>query len=192
MLSTTPLPAWTEEGAHFSGPSHRVWLRRRLSMFGSPVAFILHNPSKAGHVENDPTASRGIGFANAMGASDLVFVNAATGIATDADDLAAMDDPVGPMADEALRVAAEFCLSRGGILVAAWGAPKGKAATRRLMARRFAEILALGLPLHALRITASGHPEHPLYLPGSLRPVRWDYPRANASAEDPGTPAEAA
>jgi len=155
-------------------------------MFGSPMGFILHNPSRAGHVENDPTARRGIGFANAYGASDLIYVNAATAVATDADDLAGLDDPIGPMADEALRVAAEFCLSRGGILVAAWGAPKGKAATKRLMARRFEAILSLGLPLHVLRVTASGHPEHPLYLPAALRPVPWDYagrPTSTLSAE---------
>ncbi|WP_232451995.1 DUF1643 domain-containing protein [Burkholderia ubonensis] len=108
------IPHWVEENAHFSGPSHRVWLRRRISMFGSPVGMILHNPSVAGADRDDPTARRGISFAAAMGASDLIFVNVATGIATDADDLAAMDDPIGPMADEALLVAAKFCLSQGG------------------------------------------------------------------------------
>lgn len=102
-------------------------------------------------------------------------MNAATGVATNADQLADMDDPIGPMADEALRVAAEFCLSRGGMLIAAWGAPKGKVRTRRLMDARFQEIARMGLPLHVLRLTSSGYPEHPLYLPASLRPVPWTY-----------------
>jgi hypothetical protein len=164
-------PDWVNDAAHFSDAEHRVWLRRFLSMHGAPVAFILHNPSVAGATVDDPTVRRGMGFADAMGASDLVFVNAATGIATDADALAGMTDPIGPMADEAIRVAAEFCQARGGVLIAAWGTPKGKATTRRLMERRFKAILALGLPLHALRVTKSGHPEHPLYLPGSLRPA---------------------
>ena len=167
------IPAWTEQNAYFSGERHRVWLRRQLSMFGVPVAFILHNPSTADAIDNDPTARRGVGFANALGASDLVIVNAATGVATDANELAQMEDPIGPMADEALQVAAEFCLSRGGVLIAAWGAPKGKASTRRLMDARFNHILRLNLPLHALRITSSGYPEHPLYLPADLRPVPW-------------------
>jgi hypothetical protein len=70
-------------------------------------------------------------------------------------------------------VAAEYCLPRGGMLVAAWGIPKGKAATRRLIAGRFEEIRRLGLPLHILRMTASGYPEHPLMLPAILRPVPW-------------------
>ncbi len=173
------LPAWTEDAAHFPDPEHRVWLRRRLSMFGKPLAFILYNPSKAGHERNDATARRGIGYGNAVGASDLVFVNAFTGIATDADDLAGMADPVGAMADVALEAAAEFCLSRGGTLVAAWGAPKGRAPTRRLAVERFEHILSLGLPLHVLRMTASGFPEHPLRLPADLRPVPWRAPRSS-------------
>ncbi|MBY0396926.1 MAG: DUF1643 domain-containing protein [Thermoleophilia bacterium] len=171
------LPAWTEDAAHFPDPEHRIWLRRRLSMFGKPLAFILYNPSKAGHERDDATARRGIGFANAVGASDLIFVNAFTGIATDADDLAGMADPVGAMADSALEAAAEFCLGRGGTMVAAWGAPKGRATTRRLAEERFGHILSLGLPLHVLRMTASGYPEHPLRLPGDLRPVPWPGPR---------------
>lgn len=171
------LPPWVEENAYFSDPWHRVWLRRRIGLFGVPVAFILHNPSTAGPVKNDPTVRRGLGFAMSIGASDLIFVNAATGIATNADALADMDDPIGSMADEALRVAAEFCMSRGGVLVAAWGAPKGKAATRRLMDSRFEAILRLGLPLNVLRLTGSGYPEHPLRLPAKLRPVPWSYPQ---------------
>jgi hypothetical protein len=172
------LPAWTEENAHFSSPQHRVWLRRRLSIFGAPIGFILHNPSIAAHEFDDPTARRGIAFANALGGSDLIFVNAATGVATDADALAEMDDPIGPLADEALQAAAEFCLSQDGMLIAAWGAPKGKAVTRRLMEVRFCVIRALHLPLHVLRLTASGYPEHPLYLPGNLKPTLWAYAEA--------------
>jgi hypothetical protein len=168
-------PDWTEASAHFSSPQHRVWLRRRLGMFGAPVGFILHNPSVAGEQRNDPTVLRCIGFANALGASDLIIVNAATGIATDADALSHMDDPIGAMADQALRVAADFCLLRGGILIAAHGAPKGKARTRRLMTERFNAIKRLGLPLHILRLTPSGWPEHPLYLPAALRPIPWNY-----------------
>ncbi|BBQ02946.1 hypothetical protein BSFA1_80740 (plasmid) [Burkholderia sp. SFA1] len=175
LLNRVAVPNWVEEGAFFSDAEHRIWLRRRLGMFGVPVAFILHNPSTASFVENDPTVRRGIGFAASLGASDLIFVNAATGVATNADQLADMDDPIGPMADEALRVAAEFCLSRGGMLIAAWGAPKGKVRTRRLMEARFQEIARMGLPLHVLRLTSSGYPEHPLYLPASLRPVPWTY-----------------
>lgn len=174
------LPTWTEDDAYFSGPQHRVWLRRRLAMFGRPVIFILHNPSVAGASVDDPTSRRCVSFANSLGGSDLIIVNAATGIATDADDLAAMEDPIGPMADEALLVAAEICRRQAGILIAGWGRAKGKASTQRLLAKRFDHILGLGLPLHTLQLTPSGFPSHPLYLPGTLHPRRWDYAKANA------------
>lgn len=183
------LPAWIEDGAYFPDARHRIWLRRRLATSGAPLVFVLYNPSRAGAENDDATARRGIGFGRAVGASDVVFANAFTGIATDPDDLAAMDDPVGRDADHALQVAAEFCLGRGGTLVAAWGAPKGRAATRRLAEARFAHILSLGLPFHVLRMTASGHPEHPLRLPGHLRPVPWnEAPRAGLSASGGPSP----
>lgn len=171
------LPDWIEKDAHFSSSQHRVWLRRRLGgLFGNgrPLVMILHNPSTAGADAEDPTSRRGIGFANRLGYSDLVFVNAATAIATDANDLADHPDPIGPMADEALHVAAEFCRRYEGTLVAAWGQPKGRAKTRALMQSRFEQIRRMGLPLHALRLTASGAPEHPLYLPSDLTPFRWE------------------
>lgn len=167
------LPSWTEKAAHFSDEKHRVWLRRRLVGKRGPAVFILHNPSKAGEALEDPTSRRGIQFANAWDCSDLVFVNAATGVATDAADLAKLEDPIGRMADEALRVAAQFCVEHDGTLIAAWGAPKGVKWVRGLMARRFATIERLGLPLHYMRLTKNGHPEHLLYLPGNLKPQFW-------------------
>lgn len=82
------------------------------------------------------------------------------------------DDPVGP-ADEALDVAAKFCAQRNGVLVAAWGSPKGNVFTRGMMIRRFATIAERGLPLHYLRLTPKGYPEHLLYLPPGLTPKPW-------------------
>lgn len=174
-MSKVKLPDWIEENAVFPDPQHRIWLRRRLGMFGTPVVFILHNPSTANAEVNDKTVNRALGFAKALDASDLVFVNAATGIATDANDLVEMDDPIGTRADEALEVAAEFCLQRNGVMIAAWGAPKGIAPIQRLMVERFKHIRGMGLPLHYLRLTSTGYPEHPLYLPSALRPVPWNY-----------------
>lgn len=166
------LPAWAHKTAHFSDAQHRVWLRRRLEGKNGPAVFILHNPSTAGETLDDPTSRRGIQFANAWGCSDLVFVNAATGIATDAAGLADMEDPIGP-ADEVLDVAAKFCVRSGGVLVAAWGAPKGNHFTKGIMRRRFVDIAARGLPLHYLRLTKNGDPEHLLYLPSDLKPKPW-------------------
>lgn len=168
-----------EEPAVFYGgsrlnPRHRVWLRRRLTDGPfKPVIFGLHNPSVAGKERNDPTANRGIGYAMAWGASDLIFVNASTQIATKANTM----DPTDlncPWSDWALQEAARLATEHNGVFVAAWGAPKGKTATQRAMLARYAEIRDM-LPeqLHVLRLTASGFPEHPLYLPKDLEPKLW-------------------
>lgn len=166
------LPAWTEHDVHFSDPQHRVWLRRRLGgTERGPAVFILHNPSTAaGTGFEDPTSRRGIGYANRWGCSDLIFVNLATGIATNADDLVSMDDPIGPEADIALDAAAQIAEEQDGRLIAAWGTPKGKAATKRLIQKRIDHVLTFELPLWAIRVTSSGYPEHPLYLPADLVP----------------------
>lgn len=174
-MSSETEPEWVNQRAVFPDSQHRTWLRRDLAGRGPPVGFILHNPSIASATIDSHTSKRVISFATALDASVLIVVNAATGIATDADDLAAMEDPIGSFADEALRVAAEYCARRGGTLIAAYGAPKGMARTKRLMRGRFATILALGLPLHYLRLTKSGYPEHPARLPDGLRPYRWSY-----------------
>lgn len=198
------LPDWTEKAAHFSDVNHRVWLRRRIEYHECAAdcvtamnahgicphaeghrcdderprfVFIGYNPSIAGGMDDladDPTSRRCISFARACGASDMVMVNLATQIATDPDDMMLMADPIGPMADEALRVAAAFCQPQGR-MIAAWGTPKGKTATKNLMQARMLAVKRMGFPLHYMRLTQSGFPEHPLYLPATLRPVAWDY-----------------
>jgi hypothetical protein len=50
---------------------------------------------------------------------------------------------------------------------------RGGQGTQRLALQRFAAVRAMGLPLHYLRLTAGGHPEHPLYLPAGLTPHPW-------------------
>lgn len=179
-----PLPSWTLKGAHFSDDQHRVWLRRELKYpewikgcerTNRPrVAFILHNPSTAGLIEDDATSRRGISFARALDASDMVFVNAMTGIATNAEDLDQMADPIGPMADEALRVAADW-VGSNGFLIAGWGVPKGTARIKQQLENRFNQIKRLRLPLWYLELTKGGYPKHPLYIKGNARPQPWRY-----------------
>jgi len=152
----------------------RYLLRRDIDMLGGKVVVSVgYNPSIAGAVDDDPTIRREIDYCKRWGASTLLNVNAFAAVATDPDDLAAMEDPVGPLNDEAIRVAAAYCAQRGGILLASWGVPKGKAVTKRLAAARFEQLRSIGLPFHALRVTSGGHPEHPLYLPAVLMPHAW-------------------
>lgn len=165
-------------------PIYRHWLRRdfggSLWALGSlPTriwTFIAYNPSVADADVNDPSVRRMIGYAKAGGATSLVVTNIMTAIGTDPDVLATLEDPVGPMADEAILTAAALATASGGRVIAAWGVPKGKASTRLIAQRRAAVVrgmVGVAYKLHAMRITARGYPEHPLYLPKKLEPTPW-------------------
>lgn len=166
-------PAVFDERA---GIRYRVWLRRRLTL---PLetrpprvcAFYCYNPSTAGAERNDPSATRMIGVATRLGATDLVVVNAMTAVATDPDELAHLADPVGPLADDAIRLATDLVERTGGWLTAGWGTPKGKTSTRTIATARMEAVRAMPLSWRVLRLTSEFYPEHPLYLPGE--PVLW-------------------
>jgi hypothetical protein len=59
--------------------------------------------------KNDPTIGREIGFCQAWRASTLIKVNVFAAVSPYPDELAAMEDPVGPLAEDAIRLAADFC-----------------------------------------------------------------------------------
>lgn len=164
--------------ANFSeGPDHhrhRWSLSRHVSILGErPLVICGYNPSIAAETANDPTISREISLANRLGAGRLVKVNLFAAVATNADELVGYDDPVGRENDAYIVAAIDLAVDRDGWLIAAWGIPKGRAATRRLALPRMREIAGWSNRWNALRVTASGHPEHPLYLPGNLLPAPW-------------------
>ena len=167
-------PSWVQSNVHFSDVEHRVWQRRRLGNAGGvPVAFILHNPTAAD--EGSAEAHTALTFARAWGASDLILLGAATGIARNADGLTYMDDPIGDMADEALEAGARYCITHGGFVVASWGAPRGFSAARQIMRERFDAVLALDLPLWCFGLTEHGDPVNLHCVPTTRKPHRWNY-----------------
>lgn len=161
--------------ANFSADRTFRWsLSRRLSMLSERLLVSCgFNPSDAAEEANDPTIRREIDLANQLSCGWLIKLNALCAVATKPDRLAAMADPVGDLADAVLREAVQLCTSRDGIMLACWGVPKGRAVTQRLAVQRFRQVAALTDRWHALRLTASGHPEHPLYLPKGLVPQPW-------------------
>lgn len=126
------------------------------------LLFIMLNPSTADAEVDDRTIKRCINFAFAHGFGAIEVVNLFAFRTAYPKELRAADYPVGPDNDtyilEALDEAKDVCL--------AWG-------TAGAETRRPAEVLQLlrgmGVQPKCLRITKSGHPEHPLYLPGELR-----------------------
>ena len=147
----------------------RYDLVRRWALGGPLATFILLNPSTADHTVNDPTARRGMGFARDWGLNGMVFLNLYAFRATSPEILRRQLDPIGPENDEMLRSWAIGARETNAPVVCAWGA---NAAGERadVVVRMLRE---LGVGLNYLRLTKDGVPEHPLYLPASLKPTPW-------------------
>lgn len=141
----------------------------RLWGDGPPATFVMLNPSTADAYVDDPTIRRCIGFAKAWHCGGLVVVNLYGYRATRPQELWTVDDPVGPQNDHHLLLAMMDGERDGGPVIAAWGA--------HARADRVKEISlsaeACRIQLQALKITKSGAPGHPLYLPAGARPFPW-------------------
>ncbi len=145
--------------------------RYRLSRVWDPTAprlcFVMLNPSTATASQLDPTVSRTVRWARSWGYGAVEVTNIFAFRSTDPGMLRTTDDPVGPLNDESIAAAAR----NAGLVVAAWG-------VHGQLLNRGSEVVALlsGLAVrpHVLGLTKAGHPRHPLYLPGGVRPCPWD------------------
>ena len=124
------------------------------------VCFVMLNPSQADALIDDPTIKLCMAFTRAWGYSALSVRNLFAWRATYPRELQLAEDPVGPAGDVELAAA-----KTADLVVAAWGAGG------ELMGRdqRAFELLA-GVPLHCLKVTKHGHPQHPLYVRGDITP----------------------
>jgi hypothetical protein len=152
---------------------HRFRLSRVWDPGGPRCCFVMLNPSTADARTLDPTVTRCAGFARGWGYGALEVVNVFALRSTDPAALRTDPHPVGRGNDGAILAAA----SAADLVVAAWGTHgdvggRGEA-VRRLLTRA-------GIGLAVLRLTAGGHPGHPLYLPGDARPVPWPGPGSPA------------
>ncbi len=140
---------------------YRYTLWRQWDPRGPIVNFIMLNPSTADAMQNDPTVTRCIHYAQKWGFGSLVVTNIFAYRSTDPKALTQVVDPIGPENNDYLRQIAEQAQQ----IVLAWG-------THGVLAQRHAAVLALlhPLPLSSLAITKDGYPQHPLYLPGHLTP----------------------
>jgi hypothetical protein len=146
--------------------TYRYHLWRALDPGGvGTCLFVMLNPSTADHVKNDPTVERCQRRAAAWGYARLEVCNIFALRSTDPAALYRHPDPVGPENDAYIRAAA----LGASLVVCAWGGHGSR------LGRRSEAVLALlkgvGAAPCALRLTKSGEPCHPLYLPYSLRPV---------------------
>ena len=154
----------SSSGAVFS--SCRRWrylLWRRWDEKLPTANFLMLNPSTADEFQLDPSCTRARVYAERWGYGSLIVTNLFGWRATDPSAMKAVRDPVGRGNDKAIQQAAK----EADLVICAWG----NHGTHR---ERSAKVLKLlkGIPLHVLRVNGAGEPAHPLYLPGSLRPIR--------------------
>ena len=128
------------------------------------MAFIMLNPSTADAELDDPTIRRCRRFAEDFGFSGFVVGNLFALRSTDPAVMKAHNAPIGPENDAYL----DKLIQQADLIVCAWGA-HGKFRNRGDNVLR--RIRAAGKTPHCLRMTKAGQPEHPLYLPGELRPI---------------------
>jgi hypothetical protein len=131
------------------------------------VAFVGLNPSTATEAKDDPTVKRCRRFADSWGFDGIVMLNAYAWRDTDPRKMKAAAEPVGVANDHFLRAAGATC----GMVVLCWGnhADAGRVEELR--------VLFEGVEVKALRVTKSGAPEHPLYMPSAIVPAVYGFPR---------------
>lgn len=128
------------------------------------VAWVLNNPSTADHEHDDPTVRRAWAFTQAWGYNGMMFVNTNPHRCTNPKAQRMPGPRELAFNDAYLMEAMTHCK----LTVCGWG----DGALPELVRRTALTLHACG-PLHALRVTKSGNPTHPLYLPGNLQPQPW-------------------
>lgn len=134
---------------------YRYALERHIGGGCGNVLFVMLNPSTADASKDDPTIRRCKGFARRWGYSGLLVANLYAWRATDPDELAKAEDPVGP--EWAYHVCS--LAKRSGCIVAAWGshASLHRQETVRDFLRQYNRVQCLGR-------TKNYSPKHPLYV----------------------------
>lgn len=128
------------------------------------------NPSTADETKDDNTLRRVQQFARDMGLGGVLMLNAFAWRSTDPKGLLTCADPVGEFNHIAHLQTYMKMHGAGGKPIAAWGA---NIWNKKPLRYRIPHLLMLDWD--CLRRTKQGHPEHPLYLPPSCRPIPWNY-----------------
>jgi hypothetical protein len=155
-------------GARFNtARTHRYILWRVWRPTRPYVMFIGLNPSTADEHVDDATIKKCVRYAQRWDYGGLYMANLFAWRATKPTDI-----PPGELCLHSanFRTIAEYARDCRTI-VAAWGAHPAAAYVGTQLCN------ALERPIHVLRLTAKTRvPEHPLYVPGDVKPVPWYTP----------------
>jgi hypothetical protein len=127
---------------------------------GSYVLFIGLNPSTADEKSDDQTIRTCVAFAKSWGMSSLCMANLFAFRARDPAIMKAAADPIGPDNDAFLVGLAR----NASLIVAAWGNDGEHLGRDRIVRAMIPNLLCL-------KVTGTGQPHHPLYLPSDLTPI---------------------
>lgn len=131
------------------------------------VCFVMLNPSTADDINNDPTVERCQRRAKAWGFGAVEVVNIFALRSTNPKVLYNKDvDPIGDWNNKAIKIAS----MQAQLIVCGWGKHGS------LMNRGSAVVKLLSeFKLYYLRTNSDGSPEHPLYIPYSVKPQEWKW-----------------
>ena len=157
----------TSSWATYSGcEKYRYLLRREWDADLPYVNFVMLNPSTATELNNDPTVARCEERAHRMGYGGYAITNIFAYRATDPRAMKEQLDPVGDINNSFILDAA----MKAGCVVCAWGvhgSHRGRDYEVEKLLRGVRETIMV------LKLSKSGMPCHPLYLPFNLLPKEW-------------------
>ncbi|MGD1908075.1 MAG: DUF1643 domain-containing protein [Leptolyngbyaceae cyanobacterium] len=145
---------------------YRYRLDRRWDPHRPALTFVMLNPSRADHRQDDPTLRRCIGLSQGWEYGALTVVNLFAYCSSKPKQLQTAVDPVGPENDRYLLAAC----SDTQTIVLAWGNSGG-------LYQRNRAVLSLLEPYrdrcHCLGRNQTGQPRHPLYVKRNTQLLPW-------------------
>jgi len=141
---------------------HRYALWRTWDESLPKLLFIGLNPSTADEINDDPTMRRCIRFSKDLGYGGFIMANIFAYRSTDPKKLKTVKDPIGKKNNHWIKKLDK----EAGLTIAAWG-------THGNYLNRDKQVIELLDVLYCLRKTKDGFPSHPLYLPSTLKPIKY-------------------
>jgi hypothetical protein len=147
--------------------NYRYTLERAWASLPRYVLWLMLNPSTADASTSDATIRRCLGYTRAWGYTGILVGNLYAWCSTSPAALASVADPIGP--DNLMHL--RGLIRRASLIVCAWG-QTGPSTLARFEALQLLRPNAVAP--HYLKLNHNGEPGHPLRLPKTLEPKRWD------------------